>query len=189
METKGVLNLTKDVRLCFSETRADKDNRIPAWPIVIVTRDGEIYEASTVRGTVAAILGYEYLDCEDEADDYFMRVEHARREIMLSMMDDENVVIFDTEKGIIPDNFAGAPGEEDFKVDETNIDYKIYVDTERRFIFSLALYGSVKIMERDGSHLLRDWTDDGNDSSLAEEMRNVDYLEFDPETLEQLIQK
>lgn len=181
--------MTKDVRLCYSENRSEEDNSVPVWPIIIVTRDGEIFEASTVRGALSAVVGFEYLDCEDDNDDYFTRVEHARREVMLSMVDEETVVVFDTEKGIIPDNFAGEKSEEDFEYDETKIDYRIYVDTERRFLFSLALYGSIKILERDGSNILRDWKDDGNDSSVAEEVKNAEYINFEMEQLKELIRK
>jgi hypothetical protein len=44
-------------------------------------------------------------------------------------------------------------------------------------------------LESDGSQLLGDWKDDGNDPSAAQEVKNAEYLNFDMEQLKELIKK
>lgn len=174
-------------KLCFDPARPDTENSTPAWPLVIINRDGQLFDAATIRGSVAAIIGSEYLDAQDETDDWLLRVEHARREAMLGTMADLQVRIIDNIKGVIPDNYTASEDDPEYALNPDLPIIDLNVTTERSYLFSLAIYGAIRLLQRADVSVLQDITTDGNDPEMASEQRGLDYIEFSPAELTELM--
>lgn len=179
--------MLKHYRLCFDPARPDAENTTPAWPLIVITRDGRMYDAATLRGAIAAVAGAEYLDAQDETDDWILRVEHARKEAMLGTMADLQIRIIDNVQGVVPDNFTASADDPDYAFDDELPIIDLNVTTERSYLCSLAAYGAIRLMQRADVALLQDASIDGNDPEAAEEARGLDYVEFSAEDLARMI--
>lgn len=170
--------MNKHFRLCFNPERPDIENSTPTWPLIVITRGGLMYDAATLRGAVAAVAGAEYLDAQDETDDWILRVEHARKEAMLGTMADLQIRIVDNIKGVIPDNYNASSDDPEYAFDTDRPIIDLNVTTERAYLCSLAAYGAIRLMQRSDVSLLQDASVDGNDPEAASEMRGMEYIEF-----------
>lgn len=165
-------------RLCFDPARPDIENKTPSWPLIVITRDGHMYDAATIRGAVASIVGAEYLDAQDETDDWILRVQHARREAMLGTMADLQIKIIDDIKGVIPDNFTASADDPEYALDLNQPITTLNVTSERSYLFTLAAYGAIRLMQRSDATLLQDLSNDGNNPELVEEIRGLEFIEY-----------
>jgi hypothetical protein len=135
-----------------------ENTKVPVMPLIVVFPDGVIGEAGTIHGATALVVGNEYLDAEDADTEWHMRVGVARREAMLAAAYDIDAVVFDSRIGIIENNYAARPGDSDYgyEPDEpAGEPVKILVDDEKLFLLSLVKLGSIKVLERSDSYLLR----------------------------------
>lgn len=137
-----------------------EQTKIPHMSILIVLPNGIVGEAKTIRGAVAIVIGSQYFDAEDAVDEWHYRVELARRECMMMMSEDIYTVVYDKRRGVISNNYAAAPGDPDYE-EPVGQPYKIRVDSERTFLYSLASLGIIRIMEREDSFLLKDYKPTG----------------------------
>lgn len=170
--------MNKHNRLCFDPARPDGENCTPSWPLIIINRHGHMYDASTIRGAVAAATSAEYLDAQDETDDWILRVEHARREAMLGTMEGMQLQIVDDIKGVIPDNFTASEDDPDYALDSNLPIITLNVTSERSYLFSLAAYGAIRLMQRADVTLLQDIENVDNDPDAATEQRGLEYVEY-----------
>jgi hypothetical protein len=139
----------------------DLDNTVvPGMPIVIVLSNGIIGEAKTIRGALAIVAGSEYFDCEDSIDEWNFRVEIARKESMMAIGNNIYAEVYDRRAGIIPENYAADPRDEDYEPEE-GIPVKIHVETDRAFLYSLARIGAITLLEKEGSSILSNWKGEG----------------------------
>lgn len=149
----------------FYDPKDEENTKVPTMPILIVLGNGEIYEARSVRGAVAAVIGSIYLDAEDSVDEWNLRVDCARHEAMKALANDVNVVLYDSRQGIIKNNYAAADDDPDYQDDDEPArkrTFKLHIETDRLFLLSLLTLGSIKILERDDSYIFRNhpmWTD------------------------------
>lgn len=135
-----------------------EETQAPKMPILVVLQDGTVGEASTIRGAVAIIAGNQYFDCEDALDEWNFRVEIARKETMKAIANDIYAITYSEKVGKIEENYAATPGDPDYEIDQDDPPIKIYVDTDRAFLLSLARLGAITILEREGSGLLTNWS-------------------------------
>ena len=91
------------------------NTKVPTMPLLIVLGNGEIWEAKTIRGVAAIIMGNEYLDCEDGIDEWHMRVEASRKEAMKALVEGINAVVYYSRKGIIENNYAADADDPDYE--------------------------------------------------------------------------
>lgn len=129
-------------------------NKVPVMPILVLLKDGTIGEAKTLKGVVAIIIGNEYLDAEDNIDEWNYRLELARAESMRFIAFGINSVIKDCKKGIIKENYAADIGDPDYKEFE-GPSIEILIDNDKTFILSLVKLGAISIFEREDSFIFR----------------------------------
>lgn len=121
--------------------------QIPELPFVIIRSDGVVGEADSIRGVISIIIP-EYMDAEDSVDDWNLRVKYARKQAMFALRENKNIVVYDKEKGIINNNYAAAEDDDDYFIDE-EVNEKIYVNSEKDFLRSLARLGIIKFLQWD----------------------------------------
>lgn len=147
-----------DQRRIIRTPNNPEETRVPTMPILVVLDNGIIGEAKTIRGAASIVIGDEYLDIDDGATEWHARVQAARREIMKVLAQDIDAVVYDSRLGIIDNNYAAAHGDPDY-IDDSNesarLSRKIRVENDRLFILSLLDMGSIRVMERADSYMLR----------------------------------
>lgn len=128
----------------------------PTMPLIIVLDNGLVAEATSIRGLVSIIVGDEYFDAEDSLDEWYHRLFIARKESMKALGKGLNVMVYDSRKGIIDNNYAANPTDSDYEIEieEGNLE-KIHIETERMFLLSLAKIESIVLLEREDSFQLR----------------------------------
>ena len=132
--------------------------KVPSMPLLVMPGDGTIWEAASIRGAAAVVIGNEYLDTDDGIVEWHMRVETARKEAMKALAADIDAVVFDSREGIIRYNYAAGRDDPDYQDDEdetAGVTARILVDTDRLFLLSLMDLGAIKVLERDDSYQLR----------------------------------
>lgn len=174
---------------CRSQLRPlDSETGIEAgtWPLIIELSDGRCYEACTIRGIVAAVVGESYLANEKKEQDWHQRVKYAFDNIMA---DEKNlhIVIKDQTKGVVAENCC-------FDIETPSNDVKkpteiINIETERGFLYSIARLGHATIYERENERYLTNWKDDGNNVAAAKEVVDGKYINIKSYDLEDLISK
>lgn len=151
------------------------------WPILVSDGSGKYYEACTIRGAVAVILGKEYLGNERLNEDWKQRVQYAMKEL-LSKEHSSHLIIRDYVKGTIAEDFEDADLE-------NSREESVYIESERAFLLSLVKLHKIELYERVGDHYFKDWTDDGNDPTLAKVMSHQTYKDVKEYNLEELLKK
>lgn len=139
-------------RILFDESKG-QEAKIPVMPI-IVSMEGYVAEASSIKGAAAIIIGNHYFDSPDENLDWNLRVEAARKECMKALRYGKEAVVFDKRTGIIKDNYAAADNDEDYKIDKENPE-QVRVENDCVFLLSLVRLGAIRLLEREDSFLLR----------------------------------
>jgi hypothetical protein len=132
-----------------------KAKRDPKMPLQIISLDsGAIWEAKTIRGAIAAVIGNDYLDASDIASEWQMRVDAAHEEVQKAKRLGRNVIVFDSSKGII-DNNESTDNEESGAENKSRETIKIRVENDRLFLLSLIKLSSIRILERKDTYFLR----------------------------------
>lgn len=139
----------------ISDPYNPQEVKVPTMPLLIVLDNGLIAEARTMRGAVACVVGREYFDAEDSIDEWHYRVEASRKEAMKAIMRDIYAVTYDERKGVIECNYAADPDDEDYEIETLDPPLKIRVENDRLFLLSLMEIGSIRVLEREDSFLLR----------------------------------
>lgn len=127
--------------------------QVPKMPLLII-QDGIVFEANSVRGAMAALVGPEYLDCESSETEWLVRVELARKESMKALARDIDTIVYDFREGIIKNNFAAKEGDPDYE-GTSEEDIQIRVEDDRLLLLSLVKIGAITILEREDSFLFR----------------------------------
>lgn len=151
------------------------------WPLIIKNKDGEYYEACTIRGLVAAIIGENYLKNQKLEQDWQSRVRYSVDNIMANEKQ-SHVVIKDKTKGAIAENYI-------LYSNESNNIRTIYVESERGFIYSLAKLGYITVFERENERYLKDWKGDGNDVTLKADVEKGTYINIKEYNIDSLLEK
>lgn len=154
-----------------------------SWPIIIQNDQGLFYEACTIRGSLAAVLGESYLDNTRYEEDWQQRVRYAMKEIVAKHVD-LHVVIHDQEKGVIAENCS--LGDEEAQRQFNEVTEFVHVESERAFLYSLVRLNNIQIFERVGERYFKDWTNDGNDPTLAKQVKGKVYRNISEYELEKL---
>lgn len=134
-----------------------QDTKVPSMPILIVN-NGMILEASTIKGTMASIVGNEYYDAEDAEDEWHYRLESARK---ISMMENSKNIKICSDGQKIKNNYAAAENDPDYEEDRST-SYVIDIKDEKSFILSIIKLkiDSIKILERDDSKILKEFKEE-----------------------------
>lgn len=127
--------------------------KVAQLPFIIVTEDGIVGEADSVRGLISIIIP-EYMDAEDDIDDWNLRVQYARRQAMFAIQNNITIDVYDKIKGKINNNYAAAADDDDYSEEDDIDNKKIYVDDEKSFLFSLKNIGNIKLLQRTDVDLL-----------------------------------
>lgn len=152
--------MNKDYRIiCNLNNGENGETMVPKMPLILAI-DKKVGEAKSIRGLMCLLIE-EYIDAEDNIDDWNLRVRFARIECMRLLAKNINAIVYDEDKGVINNNYAADQDDPDYKYDEAdeNTAIKIYVDNEKIFLMSLAKLGSIKILERDDSYQFRTTSD------------------------------
>lgn len=113
----------------------------------VISFNGKVGEADSLRELISFLIP-EYIDAEDIHDEYLLRIKYARKEAMAALKNDIDVVLYDSKKGVLSNNYAAAIDDDDYEMtDEEEI--KIYIDTEKDFLLSLAELGVIRVLFRD----------------------------------------
>jgi len=153
------------------------------WPIILKTESGDFFETCTIRGAVAAVLGGDYLDNPRKKDDWQKRLKYGMDEIM-AKQENQHVVIHDQVKGVVAENCTFMDEVELCDIQkETEF---VHIETERAFLFSLVRLEKIKLYQRKNETYFKDWSDDGNDPTVARIMDNGEYEDLQTFDLEEL---
>lgn len=147
--------MLKDENRIIRHPETDENTKVPVMPVLVVLDNGIVGEAKTIRGAAALVIGDRYFDSEDAIDEWNYRLETSRREAMKVLIDNIYAVVYDSKKGIIDNNYAAVPGDPDYEDDEDEPPYKIMIDNDKVFLFSLMKLGAIRVLERADSFLLR----------------------------------
>jgi len=159
---------------------------IGTWPLIVELNDGRCYEACSVRGVVAAIIGETYLTNEKKEQDWHQRVKYAFDNIMANEKS-LHIIIKDQKKGVVAENCCfdiETPSSESEKITEI-----INIETERAFIYSIARLGHATIYERENECYFLNWKDDGNNVAAAKEVVDGKYINIKSYNLKELTSK
>lgn len=156
------------------------------WPIIIRTEEGQYFEACTIRGAVASIVGASYLENQRNEDDWQMRLKFAFEEVM-GKNQTFHIVIHDQKKGIVAENMNFE--DEESKSGEKDFTRIVHIENERSFLFSLVSLKKVSIYERKSGVYFRNWNDDGNDHTLYKENQSEEYIDISTYEIEDLLKK
>lgn len=134
----------------------DKSETImPTMPLLIIY-NGYVWEALDVESAACVVFGNDYFEL-DEDDKWIRRVEYARQEIMWRIQFMQKIKIVDSEFGAI---------KLDYSKDEADTEYDgleelkgipesiLQVDNDKVFLLSLAVIGTISILERADSFYL-----------------------------------
>lgn len=176
--------LKKNVSTQLRVLNKEKPLEEGTWPLIVKTKTGDYYEACTVRGVVAGIIGENYISNEKSEDDWQSRIKYSVDKVM-SNETKLHVVIKDKHKGVIAENFIL---ESDSEKGEDTI-YNVYVESERAFIYSLAQLGCIEVFERENESYLKNWRDDGNDVTIKTEVANGKYINITEYNIDSLLEK
>lgn len=123
---------------------------------LLVVLGNEVWETNSIRG-IMCILIPEYLDSEDIIDDWVLRVKYARRVAMISIADNKNIDVYDSEKGLIKNNFSAADDDEDYS-EVNDLDDKMIIDVTNEVVFlkSLIKIKFINILQRKDSTYFSD---------------------------------
>ncbi|MFZ5985813.1 MAG: hypothetical protein ACOYWZ_01630 [Bacillota bacterium] len=144
------VNFSEQNRLLYDpgDGELKKDPQMPLQAIIICS--GTVWEAKTIRGAAAVIIGNEYLYEKDSTREWSMRVEAAKKEAFKAAKAGINAVVFDSRKGII----SGGKDSKNKRNDDTER-IKIHVENDRLFLLSLVRIGALRILEREDTYFLR----------------------------------
>lgn len=148
----------------INDPKSPEHTQVPVMPLLVVFENEMVGEARTIRGAVALVVGNKYFDAEDAIDEWHERVEASRKEAMKAVAWDRYAVTYDKRKGVIDYNFAASPEDPDYEIETAAEPIKIRVDNERMFLLSLMQLGTITILEREDSYLLRHhdkWVSEG----------------------------
>ncbi|MDP4182204.1 MAG: ParM/StbA family protein [Bacillota bacterium] len=152
---KNKINFEEQKRMIFNPGDI-RVKREPKMPLQIVLLDsGVIWEAKSIRGAVAAVIGNEYLDTLESISEWDMRVGTAHKEAEKANRLGRNTVVFDTEKGIIKNDSEDIAINLEHETKSSQEPFKIRVENDRLFLLSLIKIGSIKILERKDTYFLR----------------------------------
>lgn len=114
-----------------------RENGVEPTPMKYVARiaDEAIIDAETIKDIVACIVGPEYYDCEDNLDDWNMRLRAARNLAMQMLQFDKEVVVV-SDGQLIPDNMGTNLDDPDYAMDH-EVDFQIDIASELSFLESL----------------------------------------------------
>lgn len=135
------------------EKPEDMNTLMPSQPylVQVVNPSKNIYETNSIRGLVTAVMGEvlkdDYSRCEDLQEEELSRIEVARilRLMKLAEYPQLSIAVYDKE-GYFPNDFSDPEDTEANKVKSDTI--KIYVDTEKKFLKSLADASFITVMAK-----------------------------------------
>lgn len=134
----------------------EEETKVPVMPLLIVLNSGIIGQAKTIRGAAALVIGKQYLVAKDEVESWNLRVEAARKEAMWAISSGIFAEVYDSRKGIIPNNYAVDEDDPDYEIDEDyEEEFKIHVENDKAFLLSLANMGAIRLLERVDSFQFR----------------------------------
>jgi len=108
--------------------------------------DEAIIDAETIRDIVAAVVGPEYYDCEDELDDWNMRLRAGRNLSMQMLQFDKEVIVIADGKQI-QDNYGTDLKDPDYAM-EHDPDHVLDITSDESFINTLQEIGLIQLDER-----------------------------------------
>lgn len=112
----------------------------PQMPLQIIIKDTEtVWEAKTIRGACAVVIGNDYLEAKDSNEELDMRIKAAKQEAEKAKKRGINAVVKN----------ADTEGKNNAKAVE------IRVENDRLFLLSLIKIGSISILEREDTYFLR----------------------------------
>lgn len=134
----------------------EEETKIPVMPILVVLNSGIIGQAKTIRGAAALVIGNQFLVAKDEIENWNLRVETARKEAMWAISSGIFAEVYDSRKGIIPNNYAVDEDDPDYEIDEDyEEEFKIHVENDKALLLSLANMGAIRLLEREDSFQFR----------------------------------
>lgn len=164
-----------DNRVLYDEKVGEKP-KLPVMPI-IVSLEGYVAEAWSIKGAAAIVVGNQYYESPDENLDWNLRVEAARKECMKALGRGIESVVYDNRHGIIKDNFAATEKDEDYVIDDEDPE-KIRVENDRVFLLSLAKIGAIRLLEREDSYFFRPDPDESWDENNIKEYTGGIYIDI-----------
>lgn len=134
-------------RLIFDpkDTSTKREVKMPLQ--ITIQESGMIWEAKTIRGAVAAIIGDEYLAAKDINSEWELRLAAAKKLAAQAKKNGCKVEIYDCRKGILSDDKEAS--------EELSNKIRIRVENDRVFLLSLVKAGIIKISERKDTYFLR----------------------------------
>jgi len=102
----------------------------------------------------------------------------------MAKQENQHVVIHDQVKGVVAENCTFMDEVELCDIQkETEF---VHIETERAFLFSLVRLEKIKLYQRKNETYFKDWSDDGNDPTVARIMDNGEYEDLQTFDLEEL---
>ncbi|NLD47604.1 MAG: hypothetical protein GX660_10460, partial [Clostridiaceae bacterium] len=134
-------------RLIFDpkDTSTKREVKMPLQ--ITIQESGMIWEAKTIRGAAAAIIGDEYLSAKDIGAEWDLRLAAAKKLAAQAKKNGCKVEIYDCRKGVLSDEKEAS--------EELSNKIRIRVENDRVFLLSLVKAGIIKISERKDTYFLR----------------------------------
>lgn len=130
--------------------------KVPSLPLVVVLPNREAYETDCIMGLMCLIVDRRYQDNEDLNDGWIFRVLFARKVAMQMILQQKNVVVYDDNKGVIPNNYAVTVNDPDYEEDDDGDEipgepFKLNVTNEKKFLKGLMELKIITVLEREDS--------------------------------------
>ncbi len=150
-EAESAISYSEQKRM-IQDPKSESKIKEASMPIqIIVQDDGIIWEAKTIRGAVASVLGDDYLAASDIVAEKNMRIKAAEKEVEKAKKRGIKAIVYDGLNG----NIYGDKVSNENKNSEQDGIIRVRVENDRLFLLSLVKLGTIKIMERKDTYFLR----------------------------------